>query len=447
MRFQIWALGLAVCSGLGGGCAQFYTVHNDSGTNGTSDAASFTASGFDSGSSDRTASFDGPDASSVPLACAGPASQACGNCGTQTHTCNAGTGMWSAWSACTGEGTCMPGASQMCGNGGVQSCDAACAWGACGKQTCPGSPSQACGNCGTQTRVCDPNTGVWSAFTACTGEGTCKSGSTQGCGNGGHQTCSGSCQWGACGGQTCNGPSSQGCGNCGNQNRNCDPNTGQWSNWSGCNGQGACASGSTQGCGNGGRQMCGGNCQWGACGNQMCGGSPTLPCGNCGTQTRTCDTNTGNWSGLSACGGQGCAPGTTQTCGNGGQQMCGGNCQWGACNGQTCNGPTTQACKCGGVTQTRQCNNGNWSDFSPPCPPSGACCDGDTKSCANNCGVTGNQTCSNGAFGACSAAPSGCCSDNDCGMCQNCNGGTCKTSIACVALCSNPTHPCPPNMH
>src|SRR5205814_9206693 len=97
--------------------------------------------------------------------CAGPTSQACGHCGTQTRTCD--SGQWSAWSACTGEGACSSGMSQACGTGGTQSCGGDCKWGACGNQTCPGPSTQACGKCGTSTRTCDNATGTWSAWSPC----------------------------------------------------------------------------------------------------------------------------------------------------------------------------------------------------------------------------------------------------------------------------------------
>jgi hypothetical protein len=62
-------------------------------------------------------------------ACPGPMTQACGNCGTQARSCN--NGVWSAWSACSDEGVCMPGATQSCGTGGTQACNASCQWDAC----------------------------------------------------------------------------------------------------------------------------------------------------------------------------------------------------------------------------------------------------------------------------------------------------------------------------
>src|SRR5204862_539619 len=130
--------------------------------------------------------------------CAGPMTQACGNCGTQARTCS--NGVWSSWSACMGEGACAPGSMQACGTGGMQTCTPACQWDACRGQTCAGPMTQVCGNCGSQSRIC--NNGLWSDWSACAGEGACAPMATQACGMGGTQTCSASCQWNACTGET-----------------------------------------------------------------------------------------------------------------------------------------------------------------------------------------------------------------------------------------------------
>src|SRR5262249_31377740 len=74
-------------------------------------------------------------------ACSGPSSQTCGNCGTQTRTCDA-RGTWSAWSSCTGTGACSPGATQACDGTGTQTCTNACQWASC---VCPNGLS-VCGN-------------------------------------------------------------------------------------------------------------------------------------------------------------------------------------------------------------------------------------------------------------------------------------------------------------
>ena len=74
---------------------------------------------------------------------------------------------------------------------------------------------------------------------------------------------------------------------------------------------------------------------------KQCTGSSTQSCGcsNGGTQTRTCDTSTGTWSGWSACS-------ISDAC--------------------SCEGESTRACGCQGKgTQTRTCNtsNGTWGEW------------------------------------------------------------------------------------
>ncbi len=61
-------------------------------------------------------------------------SESCGNCGTRTRTltCNSSTGKWdpSAWSACSGEGVCSPGATKAHSSvlNAVYTCTAQCKW-------------------------------------------------------------------------------------------------------------------------------------------------------------------------------------------------------------------------------------------------------------------------------------------------------------------------------
>src|SRR5262249_48381984 len=109
--------------------------------------------------------------------CQGPSSQPCGNCGMETRVCD--NGAWSDWSACGGEGLCLPPSTRACGNAGTQTCNASCQWNACSGQSCVGPASQTCGSCGNQTRSCD--NGTWSAWSACTGEGACAPASSQSC--------------------------------------------------------------------------------------------------------------------------------------------------------------------------------------------------------------------------------------------------------------------------
>lgn len=322
--------------------------------------------------------------------CEGPASRACGNCGTQTRSCD--DGRWSDWTACGGQGACAPDSTERCGQGGTRHCGGACQWGACAGQTCDGPPTRACGNCGTQSRTCA--NGVWSDWSACDGQGACAPNAMQSCGAGGQRTCGGSCQWGTCGGQMCAGPDQQACGSkCGTQTRTCETSTGSWSAWSACGQEGPCQPGETRSCGNRGTQSCGGGCQWeSACKGQVCEGASAENCGHCGVRTRTCDSDTGQWSAWSACNGTGvCAPDATQPCGNQGTRVCGGSCQWGAaCTGQRCEpGLPTMACgMCG--TRTRSCdgNTGTWSEWSE-CGGQGACAAGTTRPCGNG----GTQTC------------------------------------------------------
>ncbi len=250
---------------------------------------------------DRDASADTGKDDGGARPCSGSATQACGNCGTQTRTCDGTSGTWSGWSPCDGEGDCAPNTSQSCGTGGTQSCGSDCKWSACGNQSCVGAATQPCGNCGTQARTCDASTGMWSAWSACSGEGQCAPNSTQSCGAGGMQSCGGDCTWGSCGNQTCSGPTTQPCGNCGTQARTCDASTGMWSAWSACKNEGVCAPSSTTPCGSGGTATCdSATCQWGQCMGQNCGAAPlTQSCSCNGTQSRTC--NNGVLSAWSTC--------------------------------------------------------------------------------------------------------------------------------------------------
>jgi hypothetical protein len=254
---------------------------------------------------------------------------------------------------------------------------------------CEGLPTEACGDCGTHTRTCQ--NGTWSAWSDCMNGGICSIGTTQPCGAGGTELCDSSCKWGQCVGQTCFGPAIQACGNCGTQRRTCDAATAGWSAWGPCTEQGVCAPGTTEACGTNGTHACGGNCQWGACGSQVCSGAPSAACGNCGSQTRTCDTITAKWSAFSACTMEGmCKPNATRACGTGGAQICGGNCQWDAtCGGQMCSGAPTQACgNCGAQTRACDTTTGQWAGWSI-CLGAGSCAPRQQRSC----GAGGTQTC------------------------------------------------------
>jgi len=364
--------------------------------------------------------------------CSGPSSQACGNCGTQTRNCD--NGVWSAWSACEAQGECQPNDTRGCGSSGTQACMGNCRWGSCGDQSCAGAPSEACGMCGTRTRSCDASSGMWSVFGACSDEGACVPNTTRACGNGGMQACRGDCQWeSACTGQSCNGPRTRACGNCGTQMRNCDSNTGTWSEWSACNGEGQCEPNDTRACGSNGTQVCGGNCEWdAACSGQTCSGVARQGCGNCGTQTRSCDSNSGTWSEFSECANQGaCRPGAARGCGSGGTQVCTTSCQWPTtCTGQECSGPPARECgNCGMQTRTCNTSTGQYGDWSA-CTGGGSCSPGATRTC----GGTGTQACSDSCeWSAACSCPAG---SHLCGgQCvSNASPGSCGTACsACPA--------------
>lgn len=106
-----------------------------------------------------------------------------------------------------------------------------------------------------------------------------------------------------------------------------------------------------QRCTEGGRQTCqrvddcerwgaeeqcpaGTQCQGeGQCGVCSDGDFEERPCGNCGSQSRRCNSD-GTWGNWAACGGEGrCAPGTQRDCGNCGRETCSNQCQWGGCQG------------------------------------------------------------------------------------------------------------------
>lgn len=134
-------------------------------------------------------------------------SEACGLCGSGTHSrvreCNASCEWdpWTDWGVCSGESGCAPGTveneSMSCGTCATGSqtrtrtCDVSCAWGAwtdwsmCSATTecTPGAmetDTQSCGGCGrgthTRTRTCDTGCtwGAWSAFDSCSGDVSCR---------------------------------------------------------------------------------------------------------------------------------------------------------------------------------------------------------------------------------------------------------------------------------
>jgi len=172
-------------------------------------------------------------------------SKDCGDCGTQTRTCNKNC-EWSGWSGCTSQGVCSVGAteSKACGNCGTKTrtCNSGCGWGdwtGCSSQgVCSAGATEAktCGNCGTKTRTCNSGCG-WDAWTGCLGSGACVAGEIQ----------------------------QEACGNCGTRSRTCSASCG-WDGWTGCTGEGSCSPGDVQSltCGQCGlwQQECTNQCTW-----------------------------------------------------------------------------------------------------------------------------------------------------------------------------------------
>lgn len=126
----------------------------------------------------------------------------------------------------------------------------------------------------------------------------------------------------------------------------------------------------------------------GECGVCAPDATESRPCGNCGTQTRTCGAD-GQWGEWSACeGGGACQPGARDACGNCGTRTCTAECTWGACQGagpcapgqtgdcgqcgmRTCNGQCQWGgCNNGDGTTWRRCNQCGWQF----CCPNGDWC-------------------------------------------------------------------------
>jgi hypothetical protein len=99
----------------------------------------------------------------------------CGNCGTQTRSCEAR--IWSSWSSCGGVGECAVGATRGCGGSATQTCSSECLWGPC--NGCGNGSCDADENCGTCATDCPcPN-------------GVCVSDACQDCGTEGQACCTG----------------------------------------------------------------------------------------------------------------------------------------------------------------------------------------------------------------------------------------------------------------
>ena len=168
---------------------------------------------------------------------------------------------------------------------------------------------------------------------------------------------------------------------------------------------------------------------------KQCTGSSTQACGcnNGGTQTRTCDTSTGTWSGWSACSVSdacectGTKPEESQTCNNCGTQTRSVTCdtatgQWKTGNWNTCskteaecaivptcfNGATRgrQTCNICGTQTTEKCVDGTWITEAGECSKTVAqclslCSEGATRQIEEqyDCGTRKiTQECKNGKW-------------------------------------------------
>ena len=344
---------------------------------------------------------------------------------------------------------------------------------------CMGGATRACGMCGTQARTCQG--GLWSEFGTCTNEGACAPEASEACGANGLRTCGGDCTWSECENQSCDGPHTRSCGDCGTQRRTC--REGEWSEWSACVDEGACMPGATRACGEHAVQACQGSCEWRSCEVQVCDGASTRACGDCGTQTRICESASGEWSDWGACEDEGeCRPDSSRPCGRNGTQTCGGDCRWDdGCPAQTCEGPARRACgRCGTQTRTCDTSTGEYSEWSA-CGDQGECMPDEISECgsagARTCGgdcrwdsVCTGQVCEGSSMRACGDCGTqaracdantaewsewGTCSDQgecspgeirSCGSngMQSCSG-TCRWAEACEGqACSGPNEqPCP----
>lgn len=193
-------------------------------------------------------------------------------------------------------------------------------------------------------------------------------------------------------------------------------------------------------------------CVNGGCSGCTPGASQTMPCGNCGTQTRTCDQN-GVWGVFGGCQNEGvCTPNQTRSaaCGNCGTatETCDNSCQWaaGACQNQgACKPGTTRSSACGNCgTLTDTCgNNCQWA--AGTCQNQGACKPGATRTAAcGNCG-TSTDTCGNNcqwAAGAC--AGQGACAPGTtrAGGCDPCSQQTCNNSCQWGGCALKPGNAC-----
>ena len=332
--------------------------------------------------------------------------EACGNCGKRTVTCDTTRGEWVVGQECSNQGECSPNMKKACA-GGQLTCDAMCRWGTtCTPVPCTApKPVEPCGTmCGTKVATCDPNDGMWDVGTACENQGACVPKQTKAC-TGGLQTCEDNCMWGTCKALPCTKPKPmEPCGMCGVKAAECNPNTGDWVVGTACEGQGECSPEDVKAC-TGGRQVCSSMCRWSTCTAIPCTKpKPMEPCGNmCGTKAATCNPATGEWDVSNVCEGEGeCRPEATKACTNG-QQTCSRMCRWGACEALMCPPPKpAPACgnKCGKRPATCNPGTGEWV-IGTTCEGEGACVPDTSEPCP-----TGRRTCGdNCMWGSCQAVP------------------------------------------
>jgi hypothetical protein len=228
----------------------------------------------------------------------------------------------------------------------------------------------------------------------------------------------------------CAGEASQACGNCGMQTRICDPSTGQWSEWLPCSGEGECKAGVPGTCGTGGTRTCGSDCTWGtACSGQECSGALTRACGNCGRETRSCDSNTGqlgDWMGCQERA-DACMVGMTRACPDANEvQTCTVGCIWGPC---TCRSSALTMCQ--GTCAWSQTDDNNCGASCADCTAQRGRFSQQAKRCeVGRCvECTSNADCS-GPIGFCSSSGEcvGCLRNEDCvfaGDEARCSDGRC----------------------
>lgn len=166
--------------------------------------------------------------------------------------------------------------------------------------------------------------------------------------------------------------------------------------------------------------------------SQECMGADTQGCGNCGMQTRSCNTESGQWTPWGSCVGSGaCSPGQTRTCAGASSVTCTASCMWPPCG--ACVTGATESQRCGNCgTQTHTCMGTEWSPWGR-CTAEGMCSSGQTRTCVGACG-SGTQACTSSCnWGACSAPSTGACTP---GATQTCTGACGTGAQTCTSSCT-----------